>query len=59
MLGTVLQNCLFSDIYMTNSPETCLYQVRDSGAKVIVCDTYKRLKERFLVNEQALVELGV
>ena len=60
MLGSVLSNCIFSDTYQTNSPENCLFQVRDSKSKVIVCDTYRRLKEKFLDKyEDELAEAGV
>lgn len=60
MLGSVISNCIFSDTYQTNSPENCLFQVRDSKSKVIVCDTYRRLKEKFLDKyEDELAEAGV
>ena len=60
IMGSVLANCIFSDIYMTNSPEICLRQVRETKTKIIVCDTYKRLKASFLdKNEQALADAGV
>ena len=60
IMGTVLSNCIFTDIYMTNRPAVCLKQVEETQAKIIVCDTYKRLKESFLnENEHKLGELGV
>lgn len=59
-MGTVLSNCIFTDIYQTNSPEVCLFQVAETQSKVIVVDTYKRLKEKFLdKNGEELVKLGV
>ena len=48
IMGAVLSNCIFSDIYMTNNPDMCLKQVRETKTKVIICDTYKRLKATFL-----------
>ena len=48
IMGSVLANCIFSDIYMTNNPEVCLKQVQETKSRVIVCDTYKRLRAFFL-----------
>lgn len=48
MMGSVLSNCIYSDIYMTNSPEICLKEIKETKTKVIVCDTYKRLKSTFI-----------
>lgn len=48
MAGTVLANCIYTDIYPTNSQDVCIHQAAFSEARVIVCDTYKRLKEKFL-----------
>ena len=48
IMGSLLANCIFTDIYMTNSAELCLKQVKETKSKVIVCDTYKRLKTSFL-----------
>ena len=59
IMGTILANCVFSDIYPTNMPDVCLYQVKHSQAKVICCDTYARLKTKFLVNQEQLVAAGV
>jgi hypothetical protein len=58
-MGTILANCVFSDIYPTNSPEVCLYQVKHSKAQIVCCDTYQRLKTKFLPNAKQLIELGV
>ena len=44
VMGTVLGNCIFTDIYLTNSPELCLKQIKETKSKIIVCDTYKRLR---------------
>ena len=30
-----------------------------SGSSMIICDSWKTLKEKFLVNEKELIELGV
>lgn len=59
IMGTILSNCVFSDIYPTNSAKVCLYQVRHSNAKVIICDTYARLKAKFLINSADLIKSGV
>jgi len=59
IMGTVLANCVFSDIYPTNSSDVCLYQVKHSQAKVICCDSYARLKAKFLVNAEELIKAGV
>lgn len=48
IMGSLLANCIFTDIYMTNSADLCLKQVKETKSKVIVCDTYKRLKTSFL-----------
>lgn len=59
-MGAVLANCIFTDTYLTNSPSVCLKQVRQTGTRVIVCDTYKRLKASFLDRyEDELAEAGV
>lgn len=45
---------------MTNSAEVCLKQVRETKSKVIVCDTYKRLKTFFLDQyAEELADAGV
>jgi long-subunit acyl-CoA synthetase (AMP-forming) len=59
IMGTILANGVFCDIYQTNSPSVCLYQVRHAQAKVIICDTYARLKAKFLVNGDELAKAGV
>ena len=60
IMGTVLSNCIFADIYMTNNPQVCLYQATQTKAKILVCDTYKRLKLSFLdKHEKQLAESGV
>lgn len=41
ILGTVNANCIFSDLYLTNSADACLAQINHSDAKLIVCDTLK------------------
>ena len=60
MMGTVLSNCIYTDIYMTNNPKVCLSQVEQTKARIIVCDTYKRLRNSFLdQHEEELAKLGV
>ena len=60
IMGSILSNCIFTDIYMTNNPEQILKQVRETGSKVIICDTYKRLKAKFLgPHADELAEAGV
>ena len=60
IMGAVLANCIFTDTYMTNSPSACLKQVRETGTRVIVCDSYKRLKASFLDRyEDELADAGV
>ena len=48
MMGTTLSNCIYTDIYMTNNPKVCYSQVEQTKARIIVCDTYKRLRNSFL-----------
>ena len=60
IMGTILSNCIFTDIYMTNNPKVCLYQATQTKGKIIVCDTYKRLKSSFLdKHEEQLAKLGI
>ena len=60
MMGAILANCIFCDVYMTNSAEVCLKEVKETGTKIIVCDTYKRLKASFLdKSEEQLADSGV
>lgn len=59
IMGTILAGCIFSDIYPTNSENVCLYQVKHSQAKIIICDTYARLKSKFLVNTDEILKSGV
>ena len=60
IMGSVLSNCIFADIYMTNNPQVCLNQASETKAKILVCDTYKRLKLSFLdKHEDELADLGV
>jgi long-subunit acyl-CoA synthetase (AMP-forming) len=48
LMGTVLTNCIFTEVYNTNGPQACLQQIIHSKAEVIVCDTYLRYKEKFM-----------
>lgn len=60
IMGSILANCIFCDVYMTNSPEVLLAQIMETKSKVIVCDTYKRLRASFLdQNEKKLADAGV
>lgn len=59
VMGTICANCIFSDQHMTSSPQACLQQMKHSGSKIIVCESWQTLKEKYLVNEAALVQLGV
>jgi len=54
MAGTALANCIITDIYPTNSQDICIHQASFTEAKVIVCDTYKRLKEKFIDSKDFL-----
>ncbi len=47
VLGAVLANCVFTEVYLTNGPAACAKQVLHSQAQVIICDTYKRYSEKF------------
>lgn len=42
IMGTILSNCIFTEVYITNGPDACVNQVIHSQAQVIVCDTYQR-----------------
>ena len=46
-MGTILANCVFTEIYLTNGPEACAKQVMHSRASVIVCDTRQRFNDKF------------
>lgn len=51
LMGSILSNCIVTEIYLTNTPSACLQQIQHSNSKVIVCDTYKTLREKFLINK--------
>ena len=59
IMGTICANSIFSDQYVTNSPQACLQQIEHSGSTFIVCDSWQTLKDKYLVNEKKLVQLGV
>ena len=40
VMGIVSANCIFSDQYVTNSADACLSQIKHSGSKVLVADTW-------------------
>ena len=42
IMGTILSNCIFTEVYLTNGPEACAQQVLHSDAQIIICDTFKR-----------------
>ena len=37
--GSLMYNCVFSGVYITNAPDACQYQSEHSSAEVIVVDT--------------------
>lgn len=39
LAGTILANCIFTEVYPTNGPAACAAQVTHSNAVVIVCDS--------------------
>ena len=47
--GAVLNNNVFTGIYITNAPDACLYQTTHSSAEVVCVETADHLK-RFMVN---------
>jgi len=57
--GSVLADCIYTDIYPTNSPTLSMYQAKFTKAKVLVCDTYKRLKEKYLDHPDWLRKSGI
>ena len=59
LMGTFLANCTISEIYLTNGAEACYKQVMHSKAKLLVCDTHARYKERFLAYKQEYLKAGV
>lgn len=46
LMGTILSNCVFTEVYITNGPEACAQQIQHSEAQVIVCDTMRRYHEK-------------
>jgi long-chain-fatty-acid--CoA ligase ACSBG len=38
-IGSLIANCVISGVYITNTPEACVYQAEHSEAEVIVVDT--------------------
>jgi hypothetical protein len=59
MMGAVCANCVFTDLYPTQSAAACLQQIKHSESKLIICDTVQTYVERYLPNEEALAELGI
>ena len=57
--GAVLSDCIYTDIYPTNSPALSMYQAKFTKAKVLVCDTYKRLKEKYLDHADFMRDSGI
>lgn len=49
MLGAINYNAVITGIYITNTPDACLYQVNHAKAEVVVCDSIEKLKG-FTVN---------
>ena len=48
-MGAIFNNCVFTGIYITNTPEACLYQADHSEAEIICVETLDHLKA-FTVN---------
>jgi len=48
LMGTILANCVATEIYPNNSHDTSIWQAQHCEAKVIVCDSYDRLYRNFL-----------
>ena len=48
-LGAMMNNCVFTGIYITNAADACLYQTVHSEAEVVCVETAEHLK-RFMVN---------
>ena len=44
-VGTVMNNNVNTGIYITNTPEACLYQATHSESEVIVVETAEHLKQ--------------
>ena len=59
IMGTVMNNCIFSELYRTNSASACLEQLEYSKSNLIVCDTWQTLQDKFLVNQHKLKALGI
>lgn len=47
LMGCILADCIFTEVYATNGPQACLQQIAHCGAGVIVCDSYERYREKF------------
>ena len=54
LMGTLLYNCVFTEVYITNGPDACALQVQHSESQVIVCDTMKRYREKFAPNIKSM-----
>ena len=48
-IGAILNNCVFTGIYITNTEDACFYQADHSEAEIICVETTEHLK-RFTVN---------
>ena len=59
MMGSILANCIISEIYPTSGPEACFKQVTHSKARVIVTDSRQTFQERFLPFQHEYIKAGV
>ena len=48
-IGAMLNNLVFTGIYITNAPDAVLYQTNHSESEIVVVDTHEQLK-KFMQN---------
>ena len=44
-MGGLSYNCVVSGVYVTNGPESCVYQAEHSEAEIIIADSVEQLKK--------------
>jgi long-chain-fatty-acid--CoA ligase ACSBG len=54
--GALMNNCVFTGIYITNGPDACFYQADHSDAEVICVETAAHLAN-FMVNKDKLTKV--
>eukprot|EP00347_Sterkiella_histriomuscorum_P000024 403377473 len=59
LMGTYMANCITTEIYLTNGPESCYKQIVHSKSKIIICDTLQTYKEKFLPFKNEYFQLGI